>query len=100
MTTIVVLFNLKPETVLEDYENWAQTVDIPNVRRLPGGSGAGACQPGASEAPRALLHGKMASGALELALESPKSSAVRADEHAPYGRGPSRPVNLLHFSES
>ena len=39
MTTIVVLFNLKPETVLEDYENWAQTVDIPNVRRLPGVSG-------------------------------------------------------------
>jgi len=39
MTTIVVLFNLKPETVLEDYENWAKTVDIPNVRKLPGVSG-------------------------------------------------------------
>ena len=29
------------------------------------------------------MHGKMASGA----LDSPKSSAARADEHAPYGRG-------------
>ena len=30
-----------------------------------------------------VLHGKMASGA----LDSPKSSAARADERAPYGRG-------------
>ena len=36
MTTIVVLFNLLPDTDSLAYENWAKTVDIPNVRRLPG----------------------------------------------------------------
>ena len=36
MTTIVVLFNLLPDTDPLTYENWAKTVDIPNVRRLPG----------------------------------------------------------------
>ena len=36
MTTIVVLFNLLPDTDPLAYENWAKTVDIPNVRRLPG----------------------------------------------------------------
>ena len=31
---ILVLFNLKPETSVEDYENWAKTVDIPTVNGL------------------------------------------------------------------
>ena len=34
MTTIVVLFNLKRDADVADYEAWAKTVDIPNVRRL------------------------------------------------------------------
>ena len=36
MTTIVVLFNLKRDGDVADYEAWAKTVDIPNVRRLDG----------------------------------------------------------------
>ena len=39
MTTITVLFNLKPESDQAAYETWARTVDIPNVRRLTGCSG-------------------------------------------------------------
>ncbi len=39
MTTIVVLFNLKPETDVSAYEHWAREVDLPTVRRLPGVSG-------------------------------------------------------------
>lgn len=39
MTTIVVLFNLKPETVVAEYEDWARSVDLPTVRRLPGCTG-------------------------------------------------------------
>lgn len=31
---IVVLFNLKPGTSREDYEAWARSTDIPNVRAL------------------------------------------------------------------
>jgi hypothetical protein len=31
---ILVLFNLKPETSIEDYEKWAKTVDIPTVNGL------------------------------------------------------------------
>jgi len=31
---ILVLFNLKPEISVEDYENWAKTVDIPTVNGL------------------------------------------------------------------
>lgn len=31
---IVVLFNLKPGASREDYENWANTTDIPNVNAL------------------------------------------------------------------
>ena len=31
---ILVLFNLKPGTSVEDYENWAKTVDIPTVNGL------------------------------------------------------------------
>ena len=36
MTTIVVLFNLKPGTDVAAYEDWAKTVDLPTVKRLPG----------------------------------------------------------------
>ena len=39
MTTITVLFNLKPEADQAAYETWARTADIPNVRRLTGCSG-------------------------------------------------------------
>jgi len=39
MTTIIVLFNLRPDADLIAYENWARTIDIPNVRRLKGVSG-------------------------------------------------------------
>jgi len=39
MTTIIVLFNLKPDADAKAYENWARTVDMPNVRRLQGVSG-------------------------------------------------------------
>lgn len=31
---ILALFNLKPDTSVEDYENWAKTVDIPTVNGL------------------------------------------------------------------
>lgn len=33
-TRILVLFNLKPETSVSDYEEWAKTVDIPTVNGL------------------------------------------------------------------
>ncbi len=39
MTTIVVLFNLKSGVDHHEYEEWARTVDIPSVRRLPGCGG-------------------------------------------------------------
>lgn len=35
MTTIVVLFNLKPGVSPSDYEEWARTTDLPTVTRLP-----------------------------------------------------------------
>lgn len=35
MTTIVVLFNLKPGVSPSDYEEWAKTTDLPTVTRLP-----------------------------------------------------------------
>lgn len=31
---ILALFNLKPGTSVDDYENWAKTVDIPTVNGL------------------------------------------------------------------
>jgi len=31
---ILALFNLKPGTSVQDYENWAKTVDIPTVNGL------------------------------------------------------------------
>ena len=34
MTTLVVLFNLKPEASASDYEHWAKTTDLPIVREL------------------------------------------------------------------
>ena len=34
VTKILALFNLKPETSVEDYENWAKSVDIPTVNGL------------------------------------------------------------------
>ena len=34
MAKILVLFNLKPDTSVEDYETWARTVDIPTVNGL------------------------------------------------------------------
>ena len=39
MTTVVVLFNLQEGVDPAEYEEWARTVDIPNVRRLSGCSG-------------------------------------------------------------
>ncbi len=39
MTTIVVLFNLKPGVSKTDYEAWAKSTDIPNVRGLKSISG-------------------------------------------------------------
>jgi len=33
-TKILVLFNLKPDVSVTDYENWAKTVDIPTVNGL------------------------------------------------------------------
>ena len=36
MTTVVVLFNLQEGVEPAEYEEWARTVDIPNVRRLIG----------------------------------------------------------------
>jgi hypothetical protein len=35
MTTIVVLFNLKPGASMADYEAWAKAKDIPTVKSLP-----------------------------------------------------------------
>ena len=35
MTTLVVLFNLKPGVTAADYEHWATTTDLPTVRGLP-----------------------------------------------------------------
>ncbi|QYE35992.1 REDY-like protein HapK [Polymorphobacter sp. PAMC 29334] len=32
---VVVLFNLKPDTDVAAYEDWARTRDIPGVRALP-----------------------------------------------------------------
>ena len=34
MTTVIVLFNLLPGISKSDYENWAKTTDIPNVKKL------------------------------------------------------------------
>jgi REDY-like protein HapK len=34
MTTIFVLFNLKPGVSVSDYENWARNTDLPTVNRL------------------------------------------------------------------
>jgi REDY-like protein HapK len=34
-TTIIVLFNLKPEIAVADYEAWARDIDIPGVRAIP-----------------------------------------------------------------
>jgi uncharacterized protein (TIGR02118 family) len=39
MTTVVVLFNLRPGADPMAYEQWARSVDIPNVRRLQGCGG-------------------------------------------------------------
>lgn len=35
MTTIVVLFNLKDNVDIADYEQWAQTTDLPTASALP-----------------------------------------------------------------
>jgi hypothetical protein len=35
MTTIVVLFNLKPGVKASEYEDWARRTDLPNVNGLP-----------------------------------------------------------------
>jgi hypothetical protein len=35
MTTIVVLFNLKPTVSVVEYEAWARRTDLPNVNALP-----------------------------------------------------------------
>jgi hypothetical protein len=35
MTTIVVLFNLKSEVNVSDYENWAKETDVPTASSLP-----------------------------------------------------------------
>lgn len=35
MTTIIVLFNLKTDASITDYENWAKTTDIPTAGSLP-----------------------------------------------------------------
>jgi hypothetical protein len=34
MTTIIVLFNLKPGASIADYEQWAKTKDLPTVNNL------------------------------------------------------------------
>ena len=34
-TTIIVLFNLKPDISVADYEAWARDIDIPGVRAIP-----------------------------------------------------------------
>lgn len=33
-TTIIVLFNLKPDVSVADYEAWARDIDIPGVRAI------------------------------------------------------------------
>ncbi|MCS6948187.1 MAG: hypothetical protein NZM12_11275 [Steroidobacteraceae bacterium] len=35
MTTVVVLFNLKPGVSVADYERFAREIDTPEVNRLP-----------------------------------------------------------------
>lgn len=35
MTTVIVLFNLKPGVSVEQYERWARTADLPTVNGLP-----------------------------------------------------------------
>lgn len=35
MTTIIVLFNLKADVSVADYEDWAQTTDLPTAGNLP-----------------------------------------------------------------
>jgi hypothetical protein len=35
MQTVVVLFNLKPDASVEQYEAWARAVDLPTVNGLP-----------------------------------------------------------------
>ena len=35
MTTLIVLFNLKPDADVQAYEKWAKTTDLPIVRKLP-----------------------------------------------------------------
>ena len=35
MTTLIVLFNLKPGVTAEEYETFARTTDLPIVRKLP-----------------------------------------------------------------
>ncbi len=32
--TLIVLFNLKNDAAAQDYEHWANTVDVPTVKRL------------------------------------------------------------------
>lgn len=34
MPSILVLFNLKPDAIISDYENWAKAKDIPLVKSL------------------------------------------------------------------
>lgn len=34
MTTLIVLFNLKPDADRAAYEHWAQTTDLPTVRGM------------------------------------------------------------------
>lgn len=41
MTTLVVLFNLKPEADPAAYENWARTTDLPTVKALKAVAGFG-----------------------------------------------------------
>lgn len=35
MTTVIVLFNLKPGVAVADYEKFAREMDLPQVNRLP-----------------------------------------------------------------
>ncbi len=32
---ILALFNLRPDITVDEYENWARTVDLPTVNALP-----------------------------------------------------------------
>jgi hypothetical protein len=34
MTAVIVLFNLKPDAVRDDYERWARSRDLPTVNAL------------------------------------------------------------------